>query len=357
MPEYRILIVDDEDAIRELVMTILETAGHRCTGFPNGRAALDGFKSVAPDLVISDIMMPHMDGMTLLDHLHKLDEDVPFIMVTAMHDVATAVDALRKGAYDYILKPFERDQLHASVRRALEHRRLLVENRLYQRDLLRLVEDRTAQLTAALADLERSYDYTLDALGNALDLKDQETEGHSKRVTAITVAIARTMGVERKRLQQIARGAFLHDIGKMGVPDHILRKPGPLTEEERAVMRKHCEIGYQVLEKIPFLKDASDIVLSHQEHFDGSGYPRGIQGEAIPLGARIFAVADTLDAMISDRPYRSALPLSAAKAEIQRCAGSQFDPKVVDVFLAMPDELWGQLRENVGELYRVAGWS
>jgi putative nucleotidyltransferase with HDIG domain len=161
------------------------------------------------------------------------------------------------------------------------------------------------------------------------------------------------MGLTRKQVQHIARGAFLHDIGKMGVPDSILRKPGPLSEEEKSVMRRHCEIGHNMLKKIPFLREAAEIVYAHQEHYDGSGYPRGLKGEAIPLGARIFAVADTLDAMISDRPYRRALPLSAAREEIQRCSGSQFDPRVVQVFLAVPDSVWEQLHKKAQDPFRL----
>jgi len=244
------------------------------------------------------------------------------------------------------LKPFEKEQLFLSVRRALEHRRLIYENRLYQQELERRVEERTLQLSQALEELEQSYDYTLEALASALDLKDAETEGHCQRVTAMTIVMARAMGVGEAELRQIARGAFLHDIGKMGIPDSILRKPGPLTPEETAIMRTHCDIGYQVLERIPFLREASEIVLSHQEKFDGTGYPRNLKGEQIPLGARVFAVADTLDAMISDRPYRKALPLAQAKDEIRRHAGSQFDPKVVEVFDTIPDTVWVELRQN-----------
>jgi putative nucleotidyltransferase with HDIG domain len=236
-----------------------------------------------------------------------------------------------------------------SVRRALEHRRLVMENRTYQSDLEQLVAERTRQLSIALQDLEQSYDYTLEALGGALDAKDAETEGHCQRVTAFTITIAKAMGVDNSLLRQIARGAFLHDIGKMGVPDQILRKPGPLTAEERAIMRRHCDIGYAVLERIPFLKEAAEIVLAHQEFYDGTGYPRGLKGEQIPVGARIFAVADTLDAMISDRPYRKALPISAARDEIRRFSGTQFDPQVVKVFLAQPEELWRELHTKSGD--------
>jgi putative nucleotidyltransferase with HDIG domain len=216
-----------------------------------------------------------------------------------------------------------------------------------------LVAERTQQLSIALQDLEQSYDYTLEALGGALDAKDAETEGHCQRVTAFTITIARAMGVEKGLLRQIARGAFLHDIGKMGVPDSILRKPGPLTAEEREIMRKHCDIGFAVLERIPFLKEAAEIVLAHQECYDGSGYPRGLKGEEIPLGARIFAVADTLDAMISDRPYRKALPVSAARDEIKKFSGKQFDPAVVEVFLAHPENIWRELHERTSDPFRL----
>ena len=299
-------------------------------------------------------MMPEMDGLNLVEWLHKTDPDIPVIMVTAMHDLSTALEAIRRGAYDYILKPFEKDHLYLGVRRALEHRRLVLENRNYQRNLERLVEERTAQLKGALEQLEQSYDDTLEALGGALDLKDAETEGHCRRVTAFTIAIAKAMKVEPQLLPQIARAAFLHDIGKMAIPDHILRKPGPLTADEREIMRTHCEIGYNMVTRIPFLREAAEIVLSHQEYFDGTGYPRGLRGEQIPLGARIFAVADALDAMISDRPYRRALSMTHAREEIQRCAGTQFDPRVVDVFLTMPDTLWNELRENTGTPYRLS---
>jgi putative nucleotidyltransferase with HDIG domain len=295
---------------------------------------------------LSDIVMPEMDGLKLLARLRELDPDVPVIMVTAMHDIAIALEAIRNGAYDYILKPFEKDQLYMSVGRALEHRRLVMENRSYQSDLEQLVAERTQQLSLALRDLEQSYDHTLEALGGALDAKDAETEGHCQRVTAFTIRMAEAMGVDKVALRHIARGAFLHDIGKMGIPDSILRKPGPLTADERTVMRRHCDIGFDVLKRIPFLKEAAEIVLTHQECYDGTGYPQGLKGEDIPVGSRIFAVADTLDAMISDRPYRKALPISVAREEIRKNAGTQFDPRVVAVFLSVPDRIWQDLHDN-----------
>jgi len=350
----KILVVDDEEEIREIVSALLESQGYDCSTASDGLLAREYLKKNSVDLVLSDMVMPEMDGLTLLEWERKHDPDVPVIMVTAMHDVLTALEAIRRGAYDYILKPFEKDQLYMGVRRALEHRHLKLENRNYQRNLEELVEQRTAQLKGALDQLEQSYDDTLEALGGALDLKDAETEGHSKRVTAYTIAIAKAIKVDPGLLPQIARAAFLHDIGKMAIPDMILRKPGPLTPEEREVMRTHCEIGFNMVTRIPFLREAAEIVLSHQEYFDGTGYPRGLKGEQIPLGARIFAVADALDAMISDRPYRKALPISHAREEIQRCSGTQFDPTVVEVFLAMPGTLWNELRENIGRPYRLS---
>ncbi|HEV3220319.1 MAG TPA: HD domain-containing phosphohydrolase [Candidatus Acidoferrales bacterium] len=354
MNREHILVVDDEEAIREVVTTLLEAQGYSCTAASNGKVALQYLNGKSPDLVLSDMVMPEMDGMKLLEWIHAHDKDIPVIMVTAMHDLSTALEAMRRGAYDYILKPFEKDQLFLGVRRALEHRKLLVENRRYQQELEKLVEDRTAQLRGALEQLERSYDDTLEALGGALDLRDAETEGHCKRVTAFSLAICKVMRVETEKLHEIARGAFLHDIGKMAIPDHILRKPGPLSAEEQEVMRTHCVIGHEMLSRVPFLRGVAGIVLAHQERFDGTGYPRGLKGEEIPLGARIFAVADTLDAMTSDRPYRAALSLEEAKAEIRRCTGTQFDPRVVEAFLSIPDDTWRELRVNSSGALRMA---
>jgi putative nucleotidyltransferase with HDIG domain len=197
-----------------------------------------------------------------------------------------------------------------------------------------------------MQDLERSYDITLEAMGAALDLRDEETEGHSRRVTAYTIALAQTMGVDSNELRIIARGAFLHDIGKIATPDNILLKPGRLNDDEMAIMRQHCRRGYEMVSKIPFLCEAAEIVYAHQERFDGTGYPRGLRGEEIPLGARIFAIADTLDAITSDRPYRKGTTFAAAAKEIVRCAGKQFDPQIVEVFSAIPKETWPQLRAD-----------
>ncbi|HSA92278.1 MAG TPA: HD domain-containing phosphohydrolase [Terriglobales bacterium] len=348
MSAERILIVDDEESIREIVSSMLGSAGYQCRQAASGLEALAILDSGAEfELMLSDLMMAELDGIGLLERVKEKYPDMPVIMVTAVHDISIALAAIRNGAYDYLLKPFEREQLLATVRRALENRRLKVENRNYQSNLEQLVASRTEQLRQAMGDLERSYDITLEALGDALDLKDAETEGHSKRVTAFTIAIARAMALPAEQIRVIARGAFLHDIGKMAIPDAILRKPGSLTEEEIAIMREHCYRGYQMLRKIPFLTEAAEIVYSHQERFDGTGYPRSLRAEQIPLGARIFSIADTLDAITSDRPYRKAQSYAAAKEEINRWVGKQFDPEVVRVFNTMPESIWDELRREI----------
>jgi len=348
MPAERILVVDDEEAIREIVCSMLAAANYKT------RQASSGLKALALldageefELMLSDLMMADLDGIGLLERTKEGYPDMPVVMVTAVHDISVALAAIRNGAYDYLLKPFEREQLLATVRRALENRRLKLENRKYQTDLERMVEARTEQLQKAMTNLERSYDITLEALGDALDLKDAETEGHSKRVTAFTIAIARAMGLPRDQIAVIARGAFLHDIGKMAIPDKILLKPGPLDPDEITEMREHCYRGYQMLKKIPFLTEAAAIVYSHQEFFDGSGYPRGLKGEEIPLGARIFAVADTLDAITSDRPYRRKRSIAEARKEIEVWKDRQFDPEVVKTFLSMPEKIWDDLRQDI----------
>src|SRR6266478_2282261 len=348
MPNDRILVVDDEETIREIVSSMLGGAHFQTRQAASGIEALAILESGDEfDLVLSDLMMAEMDGIALLERAKERYPDMPIVMVTAVHDIQVALQALRNGAYDYLLKPFEREQLLATVRRALENRRLKRENDAYRTNLEALVAARTQQWKTALSNLEKSYDITLEALGDALDLKDAETEGHSRRVTAFTIAIARKMGLPKEEINVIARGAFLHDIGKMAIPDNILRKPGKLDDEERAIMREHCYHGYQMLKKIPFLTEACDIVYSHQEHFDGSGYPRGLKGGEIPLGARIFSVADTLDAIISDRPYRPARTLGEARKEIHAWTGRQFDPEVVQVFLKMPDDIFEDLRREI----------
>ena len=358
MASERILVVDDEPYVRTVIAAMLEKSNYIPVLVSNGLEAVEHLEQDPPyDLVLSDIMMNGLDGIALLERIRQIQPDTPLVLVTAIHDIGIAITAMRKGVYDYLLKPFEKEQLLATVRRALDYRRLVQQNTMYQLNLEQLVAARTEMLRQTMTDLERSYDITLEALGDALDLKDAETEGHSNRVTAYTIALARHMGVDPGQMRTVARGAFLHDIGKMAIPDAILLKPGKLDHQEQTVMREHCARGYQMLRKIPFLREAAEIVYSHQEHFDGSGYPRGLREEQIPLGARIFAVADTLDAITSDRPYRRASTFEAAKLEIIRCAGTQFDPRVVDVYARLPDKLWDALRSEISHQARFSPFS
>jgi len=343
----RILAVDDELHVRSMIGATLERQGFDVQLASSGREALDFLERNTYDLVLTDIVMQDGNGIALLDRIHGQQPQLPVVMVTAIHDISVAIDSMRRGAYDYLLKPFERENLVSTVKRALDHRQALQDSHNYQQNLEQVVTARTEMLRQAMENLEHSYDVTLEALGDALDLKDSETEGHSKRVTAYTIALARAMGIPPAQIKVIARGAFLHDIGKMAIPDDILRKPGKLTLEEQQVMREHCSRGYHMLRKIPFLSEAAEIVFSHQEHYDGSGYPSGLAGGEIPIGSRIFAIADTLDAITSDRPYRKARSFDAAREEILNYSGTQFDPNVVEVFLKIPNELWHELRSEI----------
>src|SRR6201987_5732437 len=340
-----------------MIGATLEHRGYDVQLSSSGRHALEILEHNTFDLVLTDIVMQDGNGIFLLDRIRGKLPNVPVVMVSAIHDISVAIDSMRRGAYDYLLKPFEREHLVATVDRALEYRLALQESHNYQQNLEQVVRARTEMLRQAMEDLEHSYDITLEALGDALDLKDSETEGHSKRVTAYTIALARAMGIPPAEIKVIARGAFLHDIGKMAIPDEILRKPGKLTSEEEEVMRDHCTRGYHILRKIPFLSEAAAIVYTHQEHYDGNGYPSRLRGNEIPIGARIFAVADAMDAITSDRPYRKARRFDAAREEILRCSGTQFDPAVVEVFLKIPNELWHELRAEInGESHRFSNF-
>src|SRR6202453_471030 len=330
----RVLVVDEQTHCRTEIDGMLEKAEYSTVLSSDRQEAIAHIEKDPPfDLVLSDMTSAGIQGMGLLRRIREVQPETPLVLVTRGRDERAAVAAVLQGAYDYLLKPFEKDQLLATVKRAVDYRRLVQQNQMYRQDLEQMVNARTGMLNQAIADLERSYDITLEALGDALDLKDAETEGHSKRVTAFTIALARGAGVPPQQIRIVARGAFLHDIGKMAIPDAILLKPSKLQLDEQKVMREHCASGYQMLRKIPFLQEAAEIVYSHQEHEDGSVYPRQLKGEQILLGARIFAIADTLDAITSDRPYRKAKSFAAARLEIKRCAGTQFDPKVVEVYL------------------------
>jgi response regulator RpfG family c-di-GMP phosphodiesterase len=333
----RILIVDDEKGTGNMTTSMLVAAKYECREAAGGIEALTMLESGEEfDLMFHDLKLADPDGIGLVERIANEHPDMPVIVVTGRMDISAAFAAIRKGAYDYLTKPFEQEPSLALVRRALEYRRLQLQIRAYQTNLEALVTAKTQQLRQTILALERSYDMTLEGFGDALALKDASTAEHSKRVTAFTVGIARAMGLPRDEMVMISRGAFLHDIGKLAIPEAILRKPDALTPDEMPIMRDYCFQGYEMLKKIPFLAGAAEIVYSHQEFYDGTGYPRGLKGEQIPLGARLVAVANAWDAMTSNQPYRAAQSLGAAREEIRRWSGRQFDPGIVGIFLDMP---------------------
>jgi putative two-component system response regulator len=350
----RVLVVDDELSVREILAEGLATFGYETPTAGSAAEAFDFLRRERVHLVLSDIEMPGESGLDLLARIKQHDGELDVIMVTGVIDATVAIQAIRKGASDYVTKPFNLDEVQIVVDRTLEKRRLILENRAHQEHLEVLVDQRTREVREKAAEVERlyedlqdSYESTLQALVTALDYRDNETHGHSYRVVEYATLVASGMGVAGSELTWIRRGAILHDVGKIGISDATLRKPGKLDDAEWEEMRKHPEMGYKMLEPIRFLRPALDVVLCHQERYDGSGYPRGLEGDGIPLGARIFAVVDTFDAMTSDRPYRAALSIDAARDEIRAWSGRQFDPKVVEAFLAIDESKWRGIRERV----------
>jgi len=329
----RILIVDDDASVRDVISVLLQEEGYECRTAAGAEEALDIAAQEAPPLVISDMKMPGRDGIWLLEAFRERHPETAVVMLTGYGDTEAAVDCLRRGAVDYLLKPPKLTDLIRAIERALAKRRIELARKRYQKKLERKVRDRTAELRSAFKDIAQTYQNTLLALVAALDAREHETSDHSQRVVKYTTAIAERLSLQGPELEELGRGALLHDIGKIGVPDAVLLKPGKLTPAEWGEMRKHPDTGHQMIQSIPFLATPADIVLSHQERFDGGGYPRKLRGEEIHIGARIFAVADTLDAMTSDRPYRKATSFENAMAEVQRCSGSQFDPEVVRAFV------------------------
>jgi len=339
----RVLVVDDDDAVRDVISTLLAEEGYQTATASSSDEALGACKDGDYQLVLSDMKMPGHDGLWLLERIRTDYPSIAVIMLTAFGDTELAVDCLRRGAADYLLKPPKIGELVRAIERALARRRLELARTRYRSSLESRVREKTAELSRALREVEQSYQSTLHALVQALDAREHETSDHSQRVVRYTVAIAEKMGVATVRLPDIGRGALLHDIGKIGIRDAILLKEGPLTDQEWKEMRQHPQMGWRMISKIPFLHAAAEIVLSHQERWDGTGYPRGLSGEAIPVGARVFAVADTFDAMTSDRPYRRSTTFAEARKEIARCAGTQFDPRCVAAFLSIDEGGWASL--------------
>jgi response regulator RpfG family c-di-GMP phosphodiesterase len=342
----RILIVDDEPSIVKMLAEMLRQHDYSCLGCQSSQEALHLMDTHGFDIVLCDVHMPGMSGMDLLRVVREKYPRMATVMVTGEGDVRVGVQAMKEGADDYLLKPLNLDAVLVSLNQVMEREKLEAELENYRLHLEEMVEQRTGQLRRAKSWIELTYDETLQALAAALDLRDNDTAGHSRRVMEYTLRIAKGVGCSKLQLNNIARGALLHDIGKIGMPDAILMKPGPLTDKERSVMDTHVGVGYSFLNHIGFLAGAAEIVLTHHERFDGTGYPQGLCREEIPLGARIFAVADTLDAITSDRPYRPARTFAVAREEIIRESGKQFDPEVVSAFLAIDQGIWPELRNK-----------
>jgi len=347
----RILIIDDEPNVLSVLDSLLSKA-HYCKTATSAAEAIEYLKEETYDLVLSDIMMPGMSGLELLAEITRLSRDTVVILISGNLNIQSAIEALRRGAFDYVTKPFNLADVEAAVQRGLRHHCLLKANQQYEEHLEHLVDVRTNELTVANTNLNSTlerlylnYRATLRALAAALEARDVETKGHSERVVSYCLRLGKQMGLNDRQLITLENGALLHDIGKIGVPDGILLKRGALTEEEWRYMRRHVEYGAQILRGIDFLEGASKIVAQHHERYNGSGYPNRMEGDQICLGARIFAVADAVDAMTSNRPYRAARSFDDAADELIRCSGAHFDPFVVDAFTAVPLDAWREIRQ------------
>ena len=349
MPETiaqpRLLIVDDEVEVRGVLRDLLGDA-YQCTEAASAEEALAQLRNLNYELVISDITMSGMSGLEMIPHVKVVSPDTVIVMISGMQTIESAIDALRLGAFDYLMKPFDLRQAEAAVARALEHHELVVAKQRYENHLEELVDQRTAELDQALDSLENAYRSTLQALTAALEARDAETHGHSERVVTFSLRLGREYGLTAPQMKALEFGSLLHDIGKIGVPDAILRKPAKLTDEEWVRMREHPTHGQQILRGIKFLEGPARVVAQHHEKWDGSGYPLGLKAEEIDICARIFSVADAFDAITSDRVYRQGRPYEAASQELDEWANRQFDPKVVEAFHRVPKEDWDELRRR-----------
>ena len=332
-PKASILVVDDEDFIREIICRKLSGSGFECD---SARSAEDALARIAQndyDCVLSDIHMPGMSGVDLLRQIKLQSQDLAVILITGAPDIDAALEAMRLGAYDHLSKPLNLAALEMTVDRALEKKRLVEENREYQRNLESMVQERTKQLSTANEDLQRLFTGSIKALAQALEAKDEYTQGHSARVAEESVNIARYLSLSDTEIQRMWLAGYLHDIGKIGIKEAVLNKPGKLNEEEWHLIQQHPVVAGRILGPIPELSDIIDIIVHHHERYDGSGYPDGLEGNAIPLGARILAVADTYDALTSRRPYRDSLTLEEAHRILEEAAGTYLDPVIARAFL------------------------
>src|SRR5213594_789025 len=344
-PKPRLLIVDDEVEVRGVLNDLL-SASYECAEAPSAEDALLQLRERDFQLVISDITMTGMSGLEMIPHVKAVSPETVVVMISGMQTIESAINALRLGAFDYLMKPFDLRQAEAAVARALEYHELIVAKRRYETQLEELVEQRPHELDQALDSVENAYRATLRALTAALETRDAETHGHSERVVTFSLRLGREYGLTGPQMKSLEFGSLLHDIGKIGVPDAILRKPAKLTDEEWIRMREHPVHGQQILRGIKFLEGAARVVAQHHEKWDGSGYPLQLKAEEIDVCARIFAVADAFDAITSDRVYREGRSYEAAARELDEWSNRQFDPKVVEAFHRVPKEDWEELRQR-----------
>jgi response regulator RpfG family c-di-GMP phosphodiesterase len=340
----KVLVVDDEDSVRSAVAGLLEGNAGAVWQCNSVQSALTCLAENQIDVVLCDMYMPEGHGLELIRKIRQQESDVAFIIMTGNPELSDLISALGLHASGFLAKPFVRAQLLETVEATYEE--LSKQRHLASRAKLlsSLVQTKSRRLREALSRLKITERSSLEALVGALDAREHETCAHSFRVRAYTAHLARQAGYPAAQIVELESAALLHDVGKLSVPDSILLKAGPLTAEEFERCKKHSVAGADILGSIPSLRGIAEIVRHHHERWDGTGYPDRLSRESIPLGARLFAVADTLDALISDRCYRPATSFVKATEEIRRCSGSQFDPAAVDAFLRIPQSEWLRLR-------------